>query len=149
MVVDFRVTSKPIKTLNTLVPERLKIVLNAVVTCLKKTLHACCVVCVWCVCVMCVVWCVYVMWCVWCVCGVVWPWMIPRSECGQWPRSSGRGRLLLPHTAPPSPQQIVIGDQVLGHLASWEEKTLLWSFQGGIWTSWSKFQRADFVSIKE
>ena len=58
MVVDFRVTSKPIKTLNTLVPERLKIVLNAVVTCLKKTLHACCVVCVWCVCVM----------CVWCVC---------------------------------------------------------------------------------
>ena len=69
MVVDFRVTSKPIKTLNTLVPERLKIVLNAVVTCLKKTLHACCVlcvcvcVCVWCVCDVCVV-------CVWCVCGV-------------------------------------------------------------------------------
>ena len=81
MVVDFRVTSKPIKTLNTLVPERLKIVLNAVVTCLKKTACVCvcvvfcvCVVCVclcvWCVCVVCVCVCDVCVMCVWCVCGV-------------------------------------------------------------------------------
>ena len=61
MVVGFRVTSKPIKTLNTLVPERLKIVPGAVVTCLKKTVHApvCVVCCVCCVCgVVCVCMCV-------------------------------------------------------------------------------------------
>ena len=48
---------------------------------------------------------------------------------------------------PPPPLQTVISDQVPGHPASWEEKTLLRSFRGGIWASGSKFWKADFASI--